>query len=59
MTKWVAVPKPAAQLTPVDAAPVREPDGKMSQVFVTSSGKRFVEVVEPNGFVLWLMEVSA
>lgn len=58
MSKWVPVPKPAAQLTPVDPTPVKEPDGKVSQVFITATGKRFVEVVEPNGFVLWLQEVT-
>ena len=58
MSKWVAVPKPAAQLTAVDPAPVLEPDGRTSQVFITVNGKRFAEVVETSGFVLWLMEVT-
>jgi len=58
MAKWVTVPKPAAQLTAVDPTPVLEPDGRTSQVFITVNGKRFVEVVEPTGFVLWLMEKS-
>lgn len=59
MAKWVAVPKPAAQLTPVDPAPVLENDGRTSQVFITANGKRFAEVVEPTGFVLWLQEVTS
>jgi len=28
-------------------------------VFITVNGKRFAEIVEPSGFVLWLMEKSA
>jgi hypothetical protein len=59
VAKWVPVPKPAAQLTAVDPAPVLEPDGRTSQVFITVNGKRFAEVVEPTGFVLWLMEVNS
>lgn len=59
MSKWVPVPKPAATLAPVDLEPVREPDGRTSQVFITVNGKRFAEVVEPTGFVLWLMEVTS
>lgn len=58
LAKWVPVPKPAAPLTPVDPKPVLEPDGRYSQVFITVNGKRFVEVVEPSGFVLWLQEVQ-
>jgi hypothetical protein len=59
VSKWVAVPKPSAQLTMVDLTPVLEADGRTSQVFITVNGKRFAEVVEPTGFVLWLMEVTS
>jgi hypothetical protein len=59
MSRWVPVTKPAAQLTKVDPAPVLEPDGRTSQVFITATGKRFAELVEPSGFVLWLQEVSS
>jgi len=59
VSRWVPVAKPFATLTPVDPAPVEEPDGRKSQVFVTANGKRFAEVVEPSGFVLWLQEVSS
>jgi hypothetical protein len=58
VSKWVPVPKPQAQLTPVEPAPVLEQDGRTSQVFITANGKRFAELVEPTGFVLWLMEVT-
>ena len=58
MPRWVPVTKPAAQLTAVDPEPVLENDGRTSQVFITATGKRFAEIVEPTGFVLWLQEVS-
>ncbi len=59
MSRWVPVAKPFATLTPVDPVPVLEPDNRTSQVFVTANGKRFAEVVEPSGFVIWLQEVSS
>jgi hypothetical protein len=57
MAKWAAVPKPSAALTPVEPEPTREDDGRTSQVFQTVNGKRFVELVYPSGFILWLQEV--
>lgn len=58
MPKWVPVPKPSAVLTAVDPEPVTEPDGRVTQLFQTVNGKRFLEVVEKSGFVLWLQEVA-
>jgi len=58
MRKWVTTTKPGAPLTPVDPEPVAEPDGRTSQEFTTVNGKRFLEIVEPHGFVLWLQEVT-
>ncbi len=58
MPKWVAAPKPNAVLEPVDPEPVELEDGSRRQIFQTRFGKRFARIVEPNGFVLWLAEVT-
>ncbi len=53
---WVAVAKPKAVLIPVDAEPVKQPDGSTVQVFRTERDERFAQVVEPTGFVQWLQD---
>jgi hypothetical protein len=58
MPKWVPTTKPSAPLTAVEPEPTLEDDGRMTQLFQTVNGKRFIEVVYPTGFVLWLQEVT-
>ena len=53
---WVPVPKPNAQLSPIDAQPVQRADGATYQRFATRFGRVYAKVVEPNGFTLWLLE---
>lgn len=57
MTKWVPVPKPAAELA-LDPTKEHEVfEGHEIDVFLTKNGVRFARMVEPTGFVLWLQEV--
>ena len=57
MSKWVPVPKPAAELFPDEPAEETDVEGNVITHFKTFYGVRFARVVEPSGFVLWLQEV--
>jgi hypothetical protein len=57
VAKWVATPKPAAELFEQLDLARKDPDGTEVRIFQTQFGKRFAEVVEPNGFIVWLQEV--
>jgi hypothetical protein len=58
MTRWVASPKPKAELLPETLEPEKQPDGTEVQIFSTAFGVRFARVVEPSGFVLWRKEIK-
>jgi hypothetical protein len=58
MPKWVAVPKPAAELEPDKPDETTDVEGNVVTHFKTKNGVRFARVVEPSGFVLWLQEVA-
>lgn len=55
---WIAVPPPTSGLTPVDREEVTEPDGRITRVFQTANGVRFVRISEPSGYTYWLQEVK-
>jgi hypothetical protein len=59
MTKWVAVPKPVAELELDLPAEHTDTEGNVVTHFKTKFGVRYARVVEPSGFVLWLQEVPA
>jgi hypothetical protein len=59
MSKWVATPKPSADLTELPDLARTDPDGTKVRLFQTRFGKRFAEIVAPNGFIVWLQEVPA
>jgi len=42
----------------VDREEVNEPDGRVTMVFQSTNGVRFVRITEPSGFVYWLQEVK-
>lgn len=58
VSKWVPVPKPAAELELDEPAEHTDEQGNMVTHYKTKYGKRFARVVESTGFVLWLMEVA-
>ncbi len=58
MSKWVATTKPSADLFEVAELARKDPDGTEVRVFRTQFGKRFAEVLEPSGFIVWLQEIS-
>jgi hypothetical protein len=55
--KWIAVPKPVAELEPDLPEEEKDVDGNVITHFKSKFGVRFARVVEPSGFVLWLQEV--
>lgn len=59
MSKWVATPKPSAALTEIPELARVDPDGTAVRIFVTPFQKRFAEIVEPSGFIVWLQEIPA
>ncbi len=58
MTRWVPVPAPTSGVTPVDREEIPEEDGRMTRVFESKNGVRFVRITEPSGYVYWLQEVK-
>ena len=58
MSKWVAVPKPSAELEPDLPVEGTDVEGNVVTHFKTKNGVRFARVVDPSGFVLWLQEVT-
>lgn len=54
---WEPVPPPTSGVTPVDREEVTEEDGRVTRVFQSARGVRFVRITEPSGFVYWLQEV--
>jgi hypothetical protein len=58
MSKWVPVPKPAAELELDEPAEHTDAEGNVITHYKTKFGKRYARVVEPTGFVLWLQEVQ-
>lgn len=58
MSNWVPAPAPTSGVTPVDREEIPEPDGRVTMVFQTSTGVRFVRITEPSGYVYWLKEVK-
>lgn len=59
MPKWIAVPKPIAELERDEPAETTDVEGNVITHFKTKFGVRFARVVEPSGFVLWLQEVPS
>ncbi len=57
VSKWVAVPKPGAELEPDKPDETIDVEGNVITHFKTRFGVRYARVVEPSGFVLWLQEV--
>jgi hypothetical protein len=57
MAKWIAVPKPVAELELDKPDESTDAEGNVVTHFKTKFGVRFARVVEPTGFVLWLQEV--
>jgi hypothetical protein len=57
VSKWIAVPKPAAELEPDLPEEETDVEGNTITHFKTKNGVRFARVVKPSGFVLWLQEV--
>lgn len=55
--KWIAVPKPSAELEQEQPEPETRDDNAKIYYFRTRYGVRFAQVVETSGFVLWLQEV--
>ena len=59
MSKWIAVPKPVAELEPDKPDEEKDVEGNTITHFKTKFGVRYARVVEPSGFVLWLQEVPS
>ena len=59
MSRWVPVPVPTAPLEPVDREEVAEDDGRLTRVFQSKNGVRFVRISEISGFTYWLQEVKS
>jgi len=59
VSRWIPVARPTAPLDPVDREDVVEDDGRITRVFMTSRGVRFVRITEESGFVYWMQEVKA
>ncbi len=59
MPKWVPVPKPDAELTPVENGESMGPMGERIAEFVTANGVRFARIEDPNHIVTWLQAVEA
>lgn len=57
-SRWVPVPPPDAPLETVDRDDVVEDDERITRVFQTANGVRFVRISEPSGFTYWLQEVK-
>ena len=57
-SRWVPVPVPTAPLEPVDREEVAEDDGRLTRVFQTANGVRFVRISEVSGYTYWLQEVK-
>lgn len=58
MSRWVPVPVPDAPLESVDREEIREDDGRLTRVFQSKNGVRFVRISEESGFTYWLQEVK-
>jgi hypothetical protein len=58
VSRWIPVPPPSAPLEPVDREDVTEGDGRVTRLFATKNGVRFVRITEESGFVYWLQEVT-
>jgi len=56
--RWIAEPKPAADLIAIDLEPVERGDGGTVQLYRTGNGIVHARVVEPSGLVIWLQKVS-
>lgn len=59
MSRWVPAPPPDAPVEPVDREDVVEADGRITRVFQTAKGVRFVRIAEPSGYVYWLQELRS
>lgn len=57
-SRWVPVPPPDAPVETVDSEEVAEADGRLTRVFQSKNGVRFVRISEPSGFTYWLQEVK-
>ena len=57
-TRWIPVPPPSSRLEPVDTIEVTEDDGRLTRLFQTERGVKFVRIAEESGFVYWLQEVK-
>lgn len=57
LPKWIAVPKPQAELEPDKPDEATDSEGNVITHFKTRFGVRYARVVEATGFVLWLQEV--
>ena len=42
----------------MDREEIPEEDGRMTRVFESKNGVRFVRITEPSGYVYWLQEVK-
>lgn len=52
------MPVPDAPLESVDREEVTEDDGRLTRVFQSKNGVRFVRISEESGFTYWLQEVK-
>ncbi len=59
MPQWQLEPKPKAQLTAVDPAPLDRGDGAKVQRWRTANGAIHAQVIYPNGRVEWFLQVKA
>ena len=58
MAKHYIVPQPLADVTPVEAQPVKMLDGSTHQHFTTRFGVRYLKEVKQSGQVVWFQESS-
>lgn len=58
MSTWIPVPPPSAKIEAIDREDVTEDDGRITRLFQTERGVRFVRIAEESGYVYWLQEVK-
>jgi hypothetical protein len=58
LAKHYIVPQPLAEVTPIEAQPVRLFDGSTHQHFETRFGARYLKVVHPSRQVVWYKETK-
>jgi len=56
--RWIAEPKPSADLIEIDLAPVQRGDGATIQMFRTKYNVVHARVIEASGQVVWMQKVA-